>query len=78
MNNRCICCFLLIFLLRILIFKGRIARRLYKSLDIKGLIDTSERERGTNDKNCLVVTSEILKPFNVKDFHINQIVNMVN
>jgi hypothetical protein len=37
MINFCICWFLCIFLLGILIFKGLTARRLYKSFGIKGL-----------------------------------------
>jgi hypothetical protein len=38
MNNWCICWFSRISLLGILIFKGRTARRLYKSFGVKGLI----------------------------------------
>jgi hypothetical protein len=38
MNNWCICWFLRIFLLGILIFKWLTARRLYKSFGVKGLI----------------------------------------
>jgi hypothetical protein len=37
MNNWCVCCFLHIFLLGILIFKGLTARRIYKSFGVKGL-----------------------------------------
>jgi hypothetical protein len=37
MDNWCICWFLGIFLLGILIFKGLTARRLYKSFGVKGL-----------------------------------------
>jgi hypothetical protein len=40
MNNWCICWFLRIFLLGILIFKGLTARRLYKSFGIKGFRNT--------------------------------------
>jgi hypothetical protein len=38
MNNCCICWFSRIYLLRILIFKGVTAPRLYKSFGVKGLI----------------------------------------
>jgi hypothetical protein len=38
MNNWCICWFLRIILLGILIFKGLTARRLYKSFGVKGLM----------------------------------------
>jgi hypothetical protein len=37
MNNWCICWFFKLILLRILIFKGLTARRLYKSFGVKGL-----------------------------------------
>jgi hypothetical protein len=37
MNNSCICWFFTHILLRILIFKGLTARRLYKSFGVKGL-----------------------------------------
>jgi hypothetical protein len=41
-HNWCICWFLRIFLLRILIFKGLTARRLYKSFGVKGLIGNAQ------------------------------------
>jgi hypothetical protein len=37
MNNWCVCWFLHIFLLGILIFEGLTARRFYKSFGVKGL-----------------------------------------
>ena len=40
MNDWCICWFLSIYLLGILIFKGFTARRLYKSFSIKGLMSS--------------------------------------
>jgi hypothetical protein len=43
------------FLLRILIFKGFTARRLYKSFGVKGLIIYSEEEKGKKSSSIDIV-----------------------
>jgi hypothetical protein len=53
MNNYCICWFLRIFLLGILIFKGLTSRRLYKSFCVKGLVKEGS-VRVLENKACFI------------------------